>query len=236
MQFSQYDSGAVSAPEASRDELYAKWLTWVEGSLGHNERLASIAAAAAADAVAQGSGFNAAVDAARSAWGEAAGGREPAPAAPRPPLTVLAAMSIAIGGAAVSSAFSLWFVALNVQQMGGLAVDFAIFNLSLLALNAWFLYEMWQGVGWVWRATYVLVVVGAVFDAIGVGIPPLMYVDFGAVYLVTLVAPNVEWPVSLALVWLWVHLVVIQVPILVLLWAAPSRRWFGTGSPSPAHP
>ncbi len=63
-----------------------------------------------------------------------------------------------------------------------------------------------------------------------------MYVDFGAVYLVTLVAPNVEWPVSLALVWLWVHLVVIQVPILVLLWAAPSRRWFGTGSPSPARP
>src|SRR5260370_22149674 len=122
MQFSQYDAGGVWALEASREELYAKWLPWVEGSLGHNERLASIAAAAAADAVAQGSGFNAAVDAARSAWGEAAGGRELASAAPRPPLTVLAAMSIAIGGAAVSSAFSLWVLAPNVQQMGGLSM------------------------------------------------------------------------------------------------------------------
>src|SRR5260370_21012209 len=95
---------------------------------------------------------------------------------------------------------------------------------------------MWQGVAWVWRATYVLVVVGAVFDAIGVGIPPLMYVDFGAVYLLTLVAPNVEWPVSLALVWLWVHLVVIQVPILVLLLAAPSPRGSATAAPPPPPP
>lgn len=226
----------VSSPEATRDELYAKWLAWVERSLGHNERLAAMAASAAADAVAQGSGFNAAVDAARSAWGEAAGGRAPATVTSRPPFFVLAAMGIAIGGAAVSSALSLWFAAINVQGTRDLAVDFAIFNLSLVALNTYFLYAMWHGASWAWRAMYVLVVAGAVLDVIGVFVPPLFYVDFGAAYLAATVWPTAGWLTAVTPVWLWVHVVFIQAPILLLLRSAPARQWFGTGAPTPAHP
>jgi hypothetical protein len=144
-------------------------------------------------------------------------------------------MGMAIGGSAVSSAFSLWFVRLP-DGYGSWALGFAIYNLSLLALNAWFLYEMWQGARWAWQAAYALIVVGAIFDFVSV-FPPLLYVvDFAAIYLAAVVAPHAEWLANLALVWLWIHLIVIQVPLLVLLRAAPSHRWFGTGSPAPANP
>jgi hypothetical protein len=223
----------VSSPEASREQLYSTWLDWVGENLGHNTRLAAVAASAATEVAAHGSGFIAAADAARSAWSEAAGGAQPARSTGRPPRTILAAMCLAIGGASVSSAVSLWFVALNSDRIGSLAVGFAIFHLSLLALNVGFLYQMWHGIEWVWRAAYMLVIVGAVFDAVGVFITPLIYVDFAA-YFVAMAAPN-ESPANLVLVWHWIHLIVIQVPILVLLRAVPSRGWFGSGTPTSAH-
>jgi hypothetical protein len=64
----------------NRDELYRNWLDWVITNLGRDQRLASLAAAAATDAVEHDKGFNAAVKAATAAWSEAvkpAAAREP---------------------------------------------------------------------------------------------------------------------------------------------------------------
>ena len=55
----------------SRDELYRNWLDWVTTNLGRDKVLAVVAANAATEVAIQGSGFNAAADAARTAWAEA---------------------------------------------------------------------------------------------------------------------------------------------------------------------
>ena len=48
--------------------LYQKWHDWVTVNLGRDVNLAAAAANAAADAAADGRGFNAAAEAARRAW------------------------------------------------------------------------------------------------------------------------------------------------------------------------
>ena len=54
-----------------REELYHNWHAWVTASLGHNPKLAAIAANAATDAAVHGSGFNEAAKAATTAWADA---------------------------------------------------------------------------------------------------------------------------------------------------------------------
>jgi hypothetical protein len=224
----------VSRSEAKREQLYASWLVWVRANLGRDRRLASIAANAATDALEQGSEFTGASEAARSAWLGAAEGKDPAPWSGPPPLAIPMAMSIAIVGAAASAGFDLWVGDLNQPYFGSLAHAFSIFNVILLVLNAWFLYGMWHRAEWAWRATFTLVVMGAVFDFLGFAMPYLVYADFGVPYLVDVLAPNVDWVSNMSLAWGWVHLVVIQGPILVLLWLRPSRQWVGIDSPSVA--
>jgi len=229
---SQYDA-AVSRSEATREQLYGSWLVWVKANLGRDNRLAAIAANAATDALEQGSEFERASEAARSAWIGAAGGADPAPWSGPPPLPLLVAMGVAIGGAAVSAAFDLWFAVVGESYMGFLVQLFVIFNVILVALNAWFLYGMWHRAEWAWRAAFTMVVIGAVFDFFGVVFPLLPFFDFGGIlYLVEFVAPNADWLPRAALVWSWVHLAVIQGPILVLLWFTSSRQWVGIDSPS----
>jgi hypothetical protein len=222
----------VSKSEASQEELYAGWLVWVKANLGRDSRLAAIAANAANDALGQGSDFAGASEAARSAWIGAAGGAVPAPWSGPPPLAILLAMGIGIGGAAASAAFDLRLAALNQPYLGFLAQGFSIFNLILVALNGWFLYGMWHRAEWAWRATFTLVVMGAVFDLFGFVTPYLVFADYGVPYFVDVAAPNIDWVVNVTLVWDWVHLVVIQGPILVLLWLIPSRQWVGIDSPN----
>jgi hypothetical protein len=146
-------------------------------------------------------------------------------------------MGIAIGGAAASAAasaaFDLWFVVVAVPNMGLLAQFFVIFNIILVALNTWFLYGMWHRDESAWRAAFTMVVIGAVFDFFGVVVPLLPVFDFGGIlYLVDFVAPHVDWLPRAVSASSWVHLVVIQAPILVLLWLAPSRQWVGIDSPA----
>jgi hypothetical protein len=62
--------------------------------------------------------------------------------------------------------------------------------------------------------------------------PYLVFADYGVPYFVDVAAPNIDWVVNLTLVWDWVHLVVIQGPILVLLSLIPSRQWVGLDSPN----
>src|SRR5450759_1989749 len=136
---SQYDA-AVSTSEASRKQLYSSWLVWVKANLGRDNRLAAIAAT---EALEHGSDFSGASEAARSAWIGAAGGADPAPWSGPPPLAILVAMGIAIGGAAVSAAFDLWAVVVGHPYMSLLVQLFVICNLILVALNTWFLSAMW---------------------------------------------------------------------------------------------
>jgi hypothetical protein len=63
---------ATSPEGISRDVLYKNWLVWVTANLGDDSGLGAIAANAAADTAVKGLGFDAAAEAARSAWVEAA--------------------------------------------------------------------------------------------------------------------------------------------------------------------
>lgn len=56
---------------SDREDLYRKWLDWVTTNLGRDARLGEIAAVAATDAAVLGLGFNAAREAARTAWANA---------------------------------------------------------------------------------------------------------------------------------------------------------------------
>ena len=152
---------------------------------------------------------------------------EPAPPSGPPPLTLLAAMGIAIAGAAVSVVFDVWLIVLNPGYAALLSLEFLILNLILVALNIWFLVGMWHQEEWAWRAAFALVVMGAALDFFGVISPFIPWGDFGLVYLGWIPAPIIDWVANLVPFWNWVHLVVIQVPILALLWLTPSRRWVG---------
>ncbi len=153
----------------------------------------------------------------------------------RPPLTILVAMGIAIGGAAVSSALDLWLSPSIPTYLGLPEPLFSIFNLALVALNLWLLVGMWRHSEWAWGAALALVVIGALLDAGGVVFPYFEFGDLGGfIYLGRMVAPAVDW--SVATVFLsWIHLIVIQVPILVLLQVAPSRRWVAIDSAARAN-
>jgi hypothetical protein len=62
----------VAESEGSRrEELYRHWYAWVTTNLGHDGKLATIAADAATNAAIHGGGFNAAAQTARDAWVEA---------------------------------------------------------------------------------------------------------------------------------------------------------------------
>ncbi len=153
--------------------------------------------------------------------------------AERVPLTILAAMDIAIGGAAVSTALDLWLFALDPTYLYGLEPWFAIFNLSLVALNVWFLVGMWRQSEWAWGGALALVVVGAVVDGAGFVSPYVEFGDFGGfLSFVWMVAPELVGFAGGILVSPWAHLVLIQAPTLALLWLKPSRRWVGIGTPA----
>jgi hypothetical protein len=142
-------------------------------------------------------------------------------------------MGIAIGAAAVGSVLDFWLVLRNPTYLDGLEPQFAIVNLSLVALNVLFLVGMWRQAKLAWGAAVAVVVLGAISDAGGVFLSPyLEFGNFGGVLnLVASVAPSGNW-LEVGLLSSWVHLVVIQVPILALLIAPSSRRWFDVAMPA----
>ena len=145
----------------------------------------------------------------------------------RPPLTILVAMGIAIGGAVVSSALDLWLIVVKPPSVGEIALLYLIFNLGRVGLNIWFLVGMWAQGQWAWRAAFTLVVMGAVFDFWAFALPfTAVYPDFGLFYVGQLAAPNADSYAQLT-IGAWVHVVVIQAPILLLLWRTSSRHWVG---------
>ncbi len=217
----------------SRDDLYPLWLEWVTANLGRDETLARAAAAAATDAVLLGGVFEVATDAARAAWaGEAARRRPlPMPASHQPRLHW--AMGIAIGGAALSTALCL-IVAVAPGMCGELgcgwlALVFAAYNATWVLLNWFLLSSMRHGSLKAWKTAVVLVAIGAVVDLVGQVAYFLILVDLGAVMLFVQVGEwlgvaGADWFTNLGSAvagnWLIVHLMVVQLPILVLLMAA----------------
>jgi hypothetical protein len=142
-------------------------------------------------------------------------------------------MGIAIGGAAIGSILDFRLFADHPTYLDGLEPLFAIVNLSLVALSVLLLVGMWRQAKLAWGAALAVVVMGAVLDAGGVFLSPyLEFGNFGGVlYLVAIAAPSGNW-LEVGLLSSWVHLVVIQAPILALLIAPSSRRWFDAGGPA----
>ena len=94
---------------------------------------------------------------------------------------------------------------------------------------------IWRQSEWAWGTALAFVVMGTLLDGAGVTFPYLEFGEFGGfLSLGQAVAPTIDW-FGAGFLWSWVHLIVIQVPILVLLQAGSSRRWVGIGSAAPAH-
>jgi hypothetical protein len=142
-------------------------------------------------------------------------------------------MGVAIGGAAIGSVLDFRLFVQDPTYLDRLEPLFAIANLSLVALNILFLVGMWRQAKLAWAAALAVVVIGAILDAGGVFLSPsLEFGNFGGVlYLGAMAAPNVPW-LTVGLVSSWVHLVAIQAPILALLIAPSSRRWFQAARPA----
>lgn len=147
-----------------------------------------------------------------------------------PPKTVVAAMGIAIGGAVSSAAFSQWVIATDQNSSHEPATYSLIVGLGLVFLNAGLLYAMSLHQRWAWGLTCALVILGGIVELLV--FTPLAY-RIG--YLFLFLSPvwmlggkaGLTWST-----WLWVHVAVVQVPILVLLLAPSSRRWFEAGKPA----
>jgi hypothetical protein len=150
-----------------------------------------------------------------------------------PPMTILVAMGIAIGGAAVGSALDFWLGVLNADRFGGLLLMFLIIKLTLVALNVLFLWGMRRREQWAWRAASNLVVARVAFDCLSLVLPYLWLYDLEYPYLAWQLARSTGWLLRTPQFWILVHLLVIQAPILVLLRLKPSRRWVGIGQPTP---
>ena len=150
--------------------------------------------------------------------------RPPAPALP--PKTVLVAMGIAIGGALLTAAFSEWII-LTDQYLRDMANYWLSVGLGLVFLNVGLLYAMSLHQRWAWMVTCALVIVGTISDL--VVFTPLEYrIGYGFLFM----SPTWLLGSQAALFWLRVHVVLVEVPILVLLVAPSSRRWFETGKPA----
>ena len=232
---------AVAAPPEgpAREALYERWFEWVSLNLGRDPRLASMAASAAADAAVGGSGFNAAADAARAAWSTHAGEQ----VAPRSvvvsgaPWPLKGAAGIGIGGAALSALISLWFAAApsicGTYGCGSIALAFAFYNAAWAALN-WALFRaILRGSRRTWKVTLILVALGALADIVGQLTYVLFIVDLGAIALLAEIGfafgvASEDWFTNLAAnlggYWLIVHLIVVQLPMLLLLLAGRPGR------------
>jgi hypothetical protein len=149
------------------------------------------------------------------------------PAIALPPKTVLVAMGIAIGGAVVSAVLSSWGLVTGLDPSHSLATYWLIVSLGLVLLNAGLLFAMSLHRGWAWVVTCALVIIGAISDLV-VFTPLAVRLGYGLLFL----SPVWLLGTNSGLFWLRVHVVLVEIPILVLLVAPSSRRWFELGKPA----
>jgi hypothetical protein len=243
-----------SAYETVTDPLDIGWHDWVTANLGTDQARAARATRAAAEAVAQGLGFNAAADAARASWDAArlahvATVRRADPATV--PGSLVAATALAVGGALASIALILWISPPTgpcsdlCPAFRHVAYIFLWGNMAVAGVHASLFLIMWRWRAAVaWWASVVLVVAILIFDTLGelmvvaVLANPHSHVDPTLAMLgsfpalvptaMLLVAGGLHLGTvgaTVAYQWLLLHLLFVELPILILLSTGPARRW-----------
>ena len=159
------------------------------------------------------------------------------------PLALKAAMGIAIGGAAFSTLACIW-LALSppicpFSACAPQGLMLALYNAALVAVNALLLFRMLHGSRRAWNIAMVLVALGAIADVVVQMTYALVIVTMGATNLLFEIGQvfnlsRYAWYVNgltydptfgLPYNWMVVHLVVIQLPIVILLWVGrPPRK------------
>jgi len=235
------------------EHLDAGWYEWVTANLGRDPERAEAATRAAAEAVAKGSGFNAAADAARASWesdrlAQVIAASRAAP--PTVPGALIAATALAVGGAVASIALILW-----MYPPAGTCTDYCpgirqianVFlwgNVAIASLHASLFLLMWlRRAAVAWWAGVTLVGAILLFDVIGelTVLGPLSNPNSNpdsilGIGAFAVLVPTAMWllasdlHLSSALVaatfhWLLLHLVLVELPILVLLLRRPVRLW-----------
>ena len=243
-----------SAFETVTDPLDIGWHDWVTANLGTDPGRAARATRAAAEAVAQGLGFNAAADAARASWDAArlahvATVRRADPATV--PGSLVAATALAVGGALASIALILWIsppTAACSDLCPGfrhIAYIFLWGNVAVAGVHASLFLVIWlRRAAVAWWASVVLVVAILIFDTLGelmvVAVlsnphghldPTLAMVGSFPALVPTamlLVADGLHLGnvgVAVAYHWLLLHLLLVELPILILFSTSRARRW-----------
>jgi hypothetical protein len=230
-----------------REQLHEAWQEWVAANLGRDGARTAAAAAAATDAALGGAGFDAATEAAREAWRTSGPAlTTSSPASREMPRTLLVAMSIAMGGGVASLVLAAW-IGTELSSVSSVAAFFFLFNLAIVGINAGVLAGMRRRSRRAWTTAVVLVLVGSLFDAVewltlattlsqstdanGLGTAamiaaPALLISLGVAVVLLLMNLPLGVIETLSNNWLGIHLLVIQLPILVLLLVSPSRSWF----------
>ena len=235
------------------EHLDAGWYEWVTANLGRDPARAEAATRAAAHAVAKGSGFNAAADAARASWESDRLAHVIAAARAAPssvPGALIAATALAVGGAVASIALILW-----ISRPAGTCTDYCpgirqiayVFlwgNVAIASLHASLFLLMWRRrAAGAWWASVILVGAILLFDVIGelTVLGPLSNPNSNpdsilGIGAFAVLVPTAMWllasdlhlgsaMVAATLHWLLLHLVLVELPILVLLLRRPVRLW-----------
>jgi hypothetical protein len=228
------------------------WHDWVTANLGTDPGRAARATRAAAEAVAQGLGFNAAADAARASWDVArlahvATVRRADPATV--PGSLVAATALAVGGALASIALILWISPPTptctdlCPSFRFIAYLFLSGNVAVAGLHTLLFLLMWRRRSAVaWWASVTLVGGILLFDILGeltvvavlsnpnsqpilggIGTFPAL-VATAMIFVAEIIHPGGGWD-GIASHWLLVHLLLVELPILTLLSTRPARRW-----------
>src|SRR5258706_4309493 len=135
------------------EHLDAGWYDWVTSNLGRDPARASAATRAAADAVSQGRGFNAAADAARASWEAdriahvATVSKADPTAVPR---SLVTATVLAVAGAVASIVLILWMAPPTgpctdyCPTFRNIAYLFLLGNLVVASLHTSLFLMMWR--------------------------------------------------------------------------------------------
>ena len=234
-----------------KEHLDAGWYDWVTSNLGRDPARAAAATRAAVEAVSQGRGFNAAADAARASWDGVRLAQVAAVTGPDPsgvPRSLVAATALAVGGALASVALILWMIPPTASctdlcpGFRSIAYYFLAGNVAIAAAHASLFLLMWRRrLAAAWWVSIIVVCAILIFDALGEltmaiaqsnpnGQPILG--GFGVVAALVPAAILLWDPFHLTNAseaisshWLLLHLLLVELPILLLLSTRATRIW-----------
>lgn len=234
------------------EHLDAGWHDWVTSNLGHDPARAAAATLAAAEAVSQGRGFNAATDAARASW-EAYRLAQIAQVSRADPSSVPGALilagALAVGGALASIILILWISPPTAActdlcpSFRFIAYLFLSGNVAVAGLHTGLFLLMWRRrAAAAWWASVTLVALTLLFDTLGeltvvAGIispngPPILggigtfpaLVATAMIFVTETLHPGGGWD-AIATNWLLAHLLLVEMPIMILLSTRRARLW-----------